>query len=124
MALPPDVPAPRLLWLLDDDWVVLGIEYVEGRAPRRPWRQAELDACLDALELVARVLTPSRPSSTWSPSSTSSPRGRRSGTTWRPPVPTCLTSRRPPPWPRASPTRSAARPSCTPTSATTTPDPA
>ena len=30
-ALPPGVPAPRLLWLLDDDWVVLGIEHVEGR---------------------------------------------------------------------------------------------
>ena len=60
-ALPPGVPAPRLLWLLDDDWVVLGIEYVEGRTPRRPWRQAELDACLDALELVARELTPSPP---------------------------------------------------------------
>ena len=60
-ALPPGVPAPRLLWLLDDDWVVLGIEHVEGRTPHRPWRQAELDACLDGLELVARELTPSPP---------------------------------------------------------------
>jgi Phosphotransferase enzyme family len=56
--LPPGVPAPRLRWMLDDEWVVLGIEYVEGRAPRRPWRQAELDAVLDALELVAAELTP------------------------------------------------------------------
>ena len=30
--------APRLLWLLDDDWVVLGLEYVDGRNPERPWR--------------------------------------------------------------------------------------
>ena len=57
-ALPASVPAPRLLWAEDGDWVVLGIEYVEGRTPRRPWRQADLDAALDALEVVARELTP------------------------------------------------------------------
>jgi aminoglycoside phosphotransferase (APT) family kinase protein len=56
--LPAGVPAPRLLWFLDDDWVVLGIEYVEGRSPRRPWRMADLDAALDALEVVADELTP------------------------------------------------------------------
>jgi hypothetical protein len=57
-ALPEATPAPRLLWALDGDWVVLGLEYVEARAPRRPWRQAELDRCLDALEVVADLLTP------------------------------------------------------------------
>jgi hypothetical protein len=57
-ALPGSVPAPRLLWMLDDDWVVLGIEHVEARQPRRPWRQADLDATLDALEAVADQLTP------------------------------------------------------------------
>jgi hypothetical protein len=57
-ALPETVPAPRLLWLVDDDWVVLGLEYVESRAPRRPWRADELDPCLDALEVVADELTP------------------------------------------------------------------
>ena len=32
--LPEEAPAPRLLWLHDaDDWVVLGIEYVEARTP-------------------------------------------------------------------------------------------
>ncbi|QIK75983.1 phosphotransferase family protein [Nocardioides piscis] len=56
--LPRTVAAPRLLWVLDDDWVVLGIEHVEGRAPERPWRQAELDAVLDTLEVVADELTP------------------------------------------------------------------
>ena len=36
--LPDGIPAPRLRWLHDaDDWVVLGFEYVEGRAPLRPW---------------------------------------------------------------------------------------
>ena len=60
-ALPEEVPAPRLLWLVDDAWVVLGIEYVEARAPRRPWRSDELDVCLDALETVAQVLTPAPP---------------------------------------------------------------
>ena len=57
-ALPPGLPAARLLWAEDGDWVVLGLEYVEGRAPRRPWRTADLDATLDALEVVARELTP------------------------------------------------------------------
>ena len=52
------MPAPRLLWIEDGDWVVLETEYVESRPPRRPWRQAELDAALDALEVVARELTP------------------------------------------------------------------
>ena len=57
-ALPRSVPAPPLRWLLDDDWVVLGIAHVAGRAPRRPWRPADLDAALDALEVVADELTP------------------------------------------------------------------
>lgn len=57
-ALPPGLPAPRLLWHLDDDWVVLGIEYVEGRNPARPWRPGHLDAALDMLEDVADRLTP------------------------------------------------------------------
>jgi hypothetical protein len=60
-ALPPDAPAPRLLWSEDADWMVLGLEYVEARSPARPWRRAELDACLDALERVAQVLTPAPP---------------------------------------------------------------
>ena len=61
-ALPDTVPAPRLLWLVDNDWLVLGLEYVEARAPRRPWRTDELALCLDALERVADVLTPPPPS--------------------------------------------------------------
>jgi hypothetical protein len=56
--LPADVPAAPLRWLIDDEWVVLGIEYVEGRLPHRPWTGPDLDACLDALERVAERLTP------------------------------------------------------------------
>src|SRR5207342_2513586 len=31
-ALPDTIPAPRLLWTIDAEWVVLGLEYVEARA--------------------------------------------------------------------------------------------
>jgi hypothetical protein len=58
VTLPDAVPAPRLLWSRDDDWVVLGLEYVDGRNPSRPWRPADLDRCLDAIEDVASTLTP------------------------------------------------------------------
>jgi hypothetical protein len=57
-ALPDTIPAPRLLWTIDGDWVVLGLEYVAARAPQRPWSEADLAACLDALEQVADQLTP------------------------------------------------------------------
>lgn len=58
-ALPPETPAPGLRWLHDDDaWVVLGFEYVEGRAPRRPWRRSELDASVAMLARAAELLTP------------------------------------------------------------------
>jgi hypothetical protein len=58
-ALPPSVPAPRLLWVHDaDDWVVLGIEYVDARHPDRPWREGDLRSCLDMLATTAGALTP------------------------------------------------------------------
>ncbi|WP_244242243.1 phosphotransferase family protein [Nocardioides seonyuensis] len=57
-ALPASVPAPRLLHLLDDDWVALVIEHVEARLPKRPWDLADLGATLDTLEVVADELTP------------------------------------------------------------------
>ena len=57
-ALPESVASPRLLWHLDDDWVVLGLECVDGSNPSRPWRQQDLDACLDAVETMAADLTP------------------------------------------------------------------
>lgn len=60
-ALPDGIPAPRLRWQHDDDWVVLGFEYVEGQCPARPWQAGELDACLDTIELIAERLTPAPP---------------------------------------------------------------
>lgn len=57
--LPSPLPVPKLLWSHEDDlWVVLAMEYVEGHNPVRPWQRAELDACLDTLELLAQTLTP------------------------------------------------------------------
>jgi hypothetical protein len=57
--LPETAPAPRLLWLHDaDDWVVLGIQYVESRQPRRPWREADLQACVAMVDDMADALTP------------------------------------------------------------------
>ena len=61
-ALPLGLPAPRLLWVHQDDlWVVLGLEYVDGRAPARPWRADQLDRCLDVLETLGTSLTPPPP---------------------------------------------------------------
>ena len=57
-ALPDATPAPALLWQHDSEWVVLGLEYVEAKAPDRPWRRDQLDATLDALESCADLLTP------------------------------------------------------------------
>lgn len=57
--LPEGTPAPRLRWLHDaDDWVVLGFEYVDGRAPQRPWVREELAAASQMAVDVASLLTP------------------------------------------------------------------
>jgi hypothetical protein len=55
-ALAPNrLPAPRLLWAETDlhDWTVVAFADVAGVQPERPWRDAELRACLDALTVVA-----------------------------------------------------------------------
>ncbi|MEV4418108.1 aminoglycoside phosphotransferase family protein [Catellatospora sp. NPDC049609] len=58
-ALPPGVPAPRLLGCHDDgDWVALVLQDVEGRHPVTPWTAAELDAVLATLGVLARRMTP------------------------------------------------------------------
>ncbi|WP_086827343.1 hypothetical protein [Streptomyces sp. NRRL B-24572] len=61
-ALPPEVPAPRLQWIEEqDNWVVLGFEAVDGgRMPAEPWQPNELDATLNAYAATAEALaTPS-----------------------------------------------------------------
>jgi aminoglycoside phosphotransferase (APT) family kinase protein len=48
--LPPGVPAPRLRWTYDDgDWIILGIEDVEGHSPALPWRRDDLERVIAAL---------------------------------------------------------------------------
>jgi hypothetical protein len=57
--IPPSVPAPRLQWSLEaEDWVVLGIEYVDATPPARPWSAADLAACSQMLVACAEALTP------------------------------------------------------------------
>lgn len=60
-ALPPEVPAPRLLWSHDDGtWVILGFEAVRGQSPEQPWRAGDLARVLAALDALAaaRPLAP------------------------------------------------------------------
>jgi aminoglycoside phosphotransferase (APT) family kinase protein len=58
-ALPPETPAPKLLFAHDDgDWVALVFEDVDGREPELPWRRDELDRILAALSDLVAALTP------------------------------------------------------------------
>ncbi len=58
-ALPPDVPAPRLLTSIDSDgWVVLLFEDIEGQMPAQPWRADELSRVLEAMARLADALSP------------------------------------------------------------------
>lgn len=51
------IPAPALLWQLEDPhkdgWVVLGFEAFAGRLPSRPWTEADLGIALDLAEDIA-----------------------------------------------------------------------
>jgi len=61
-ALPPDAPAPRLLWSFDGGeggWVALLYEDIAGWQPQLPWREDELDRVLAALADLSAALTPS-----------------------------------------------------------------
>jgi aminoglycoside phosphotransferase (APT) family kinase protein len=58
-ALPPEAPAPRLLFAHDEEgWVALVFEHVDGREPELPWREDELERVLAALTDLAEALTP------------------------------------------------------------------
>ena len=58
-ALPPETPAPRFLFSLDEGgWVALVFEDVAGREPQLPWREDELTRVLEALPALAEALTP------------------------------------------------------------------
>ena len=56
--LPETVPTVRLTHLLDGDWVVLLLEHPAARLPHRPWREDDLDRCLEAVSAAAVALTP------------------------------------------------------------------
>lgn len=59
------IPAPRLRWSQECyDWVVLGFEYVEARAPQRPWTEADLALASGLLVETAAALTPA-PGTGW-----------------------------------------------------------
>ena len=52
------VPAPKLKWFDDGEWVVLVFEYVESRLPSRPWTVGDLELVSRALVEAADALTP------------------------------------------------------------------
>jgi len=55
-ALPPEVPAPSLLWSEDDgEWVLLGFESVRGHSPELPWRRSDLDRVLQTVDRLSRT---------------------------------------------------------------------
>jgi len=59
-ALPREAPVPALIGTYDDGhWIALVFEDVDGRHPRTPWVEAELDAAVRGLTGLARLLTPS-----------------------------------------------------------------
>lgn len=58
-ALPESVPAPRLVGFVDDGaWVALVIEWVDGRMPTAPLQSTEVEAMLDAAEVLADTPAP------------------------------------------------------------------
>ena len=57
--LPPELPTPRLLAVLDDgEWVTGVFEHVRGRLPTNPWCPAELDAALGSLAALGERAAP------------------------------------------------------------------
>lgn len=58
-AMPPEVPASKLVWAGDaDHWTILILEAVDGHTPAQPWRPDELARFLDAATILAGSLTP------------------------------------------------------------------
>lgn len=52
------VPAPKLKWSDDGEWVVLAFEHVKSRLPARPWTTEDLEVVSRALVETAEALTP------------------------------------------------------------------
>lgn len=57
--LPAGVPAPGLLWTDEvADWFLLATEYVDARAPHRPWTAEDLASASAMTVTIAESLTP------------------------------------------------------------------
>ncbi len=57
--LPPDLPVPRFLGVVDDGhWVALVFDEVAGTQPDEPWTDTQLGAVLPALQRFAEQVTP------------------------------------------------------------------
>lgn len=52
------IPSPKLLWVSDGDWIVLGFEHVPSRPPERPWNDDEFARALDLTATIARLEPP------------------------------------------------------------------
>lgn len=66
--LPDAIPAARLLWSHDaDGWVMLALEDIDGRHPKRPWRSDQLELVLRCLDRTAELLTPAPDNYPWPP---------------------------------------------------------
>lgn len=61
------VPAPRLRWMLDEEWVVLAYDAVAAEAPQRPWQAGELDRSLALAEDIAAATVQPPPTLTLRP---------------------------------------------------------
>ncbi|HEX2850278.1 MAG TPA: aminoglycoside phosphotransferase family protein [Acidimicrobiales bacterium] len=58
-ALPPHLPVPALLDVIDDGtWVTLVFEEIEGQPPAQPWSMEDLAATFGSLEELAAATTP------------------------------------------------------------------
>jgi hypothetical protein len=57
-ALPPGVPAPRLLGAYDGSWTILAFEDVDGAEPRAPWRPADLERVVATVLAMERATDP------------------------------------------------------------------
>lgn len=56
--LGPDIPAPKLLWVLDGDWITMGFEQVDRQPPERPWTDSDFSSALDLAERIAAIEPP------------------------------------------------------------------
>ena len=57
--MPANAPTPQLIGTVDDGyWIALVLEDIEGRHPRTPWEEDEIDAAVRTLENLASALTP------------------------------------------------------------------